>query len=78
MGVWGRKFPSGVQGQSILRVFGYQNAQNFVYLAKVHESLVKHEKNDLQRERQNRGTRVSGCSPNFWSTGALFPREVNQ
>jgi len=30
---------------SILRIFGYQTMQNFVYLAKVHEPLVKHEKN---------------------------------
>jgi len=30
---------------SILRIFGYQTMHNFVYLAKVHEPLVKHEKN---------------------------------
>jgi len=59
-GSGGRKSPSGVQGQSpwwglggrsppnahsILRIFGCQTVHNFVYLAKLLESLVKHEKN---------------------------------
>ena len=33
------------RGHSILRIFGCQTMHNFVYLAKVHEPLVKHEKN---------------------------------
>ena len=50
----GQKSPSGVQGQTplpkahstlTLRIFGCQTMHNFVYLAKVHEPLVKHEKN---------------------------------
>ena len=25
--------------------------------------------------RRNRGSRVSGCSPNFWGAGAVLPRK---
>jgi len=53
----GWKSPSWVRGRApsggkrgfgafrILRIFGCQAMHNFVYLAAVHESLVKHEKN---------------------------------
>ena len=33
------------EGHSMLRIFGCQTMHNFVYLAIVHEPLVKHEKN---------------------------------
>ena len=33
------------KAHSILRIFGCQTMHNFVYLAKVHEPLIKHEKN---------------------------------
>jgi len=33
------------KAHSILRIFDLQTMHNFVYLAKVHEPLVKHEKN---------------------------------
>ena len=39
-----RKSPSGVQAHSILPTY-CQTMHNFVYLAKLHELLVKHEKN---------------------------------
>jgi len=26
--------------------------------------------------RRNRGSRVSGCSPNFWGAGAVLPRKL--
>jgi len=42
--VWGREDPSGVQAHSILRTFGCQTMHNFVYLAKLLKTLVKHEK----------------------------------
>ena len=35
---------SEAKAHSILRIFGCQTMHNFVYLAKVHELLVKHEK----------------------------------
>jgi len=43
-GEWfGGKAPP--KAYSILRIFGCQTMQNFVYLANRHEPLVKHEKN---------------------------------
>jgi len=44
--IWGRGGTEGLgEDYSILRIFGCQTMHSFVYLDKVHEPLVKREKN---------------------------------
>jgi len=82
----GGEAPPLKKAHGILGIFGCQIMHNFVYLAKLHEPLVKHEKNlgcsaclfaelSIAIDRANNyfhGVRFSDSAPTAWTSVSLI------